>query len=82
MEIHQSTQKTEKNMDSLLFSVDTKMDKLVNHLIRKSDRTMIPASVLSWIVVALLVFNFAFVFGVPATERIAHSIGVLFGEQK
>lgn len=81
MQIHNSVSRTEKNVDSVIKALDSKMDTLVNHMIERSDPNVIPVSVLKYIVICMLVFNCAFIFGVPAAERILGKLVTSVGGQ-
>lgn len=82
MEIHRAVHRNEKNMDALIQSLDGKMERLVEHLIKKADPRFVPVSVFGWLVAFLLIFNFALVFGIPATERLAQKLTGTFAEDK
>lgn len=69
MRLHESTLNTEKKVDAVIALLDDKIDTLINKITERNNADLIPVRVFSWIVVFLLVFNFAFVFGIPAVEK-------------
>lgn len=73
-ENHAAIIRLERTVMSVAEALDRGSDKLVNALVDATrQRDMVPVSTLKWIVIFLLIFTFALIFGVEAVKTLFHS---------
>lgn len=82
MELYQATANTDRNVTGMVKTLNGNVEKLLEHLISKSDPKHIPVSVFCVLVGFILIFNFALVFGLSATERLGEKFGKAIGARE
>jgi len=64
---------THSLMESVVSLLEKKIDYLIHNIVLNSSSDKVPLSVFKWIVIFLLVFNFALIFGVEGARKIFNS---------